>query len=86
MKISLDRYIVTEDGQIFDKEKGNKPVKLFKSNKYLQCCIFDENGKHVMGVHNVVAQALCKDWFDGCIVHHIDNNQQNNHINNLQCL
>lgn len=84
--VSLDRYIVTRDGQIFDKTKNNAPIKVFKSNKYLQCCIFDENGKHVMGVHNVVAQALSSDWFDGCVVHHKDNNPHNNHIDNLQCL
>ena len=83
--VSLDRYEVTIDGNIFDKKK-NKPVKIFKSNKYLQCCIYDENGKHVMGVHNVVAQVYCKDWFEGCVVHHKDNNQHNNNADNLECL
>lgn len=84
--ISLDRYIVTKNGEIFDKENDNKPIKIFKSNKYLQCCIFDKNGKHTIGVHNVVAQALCADWFDGCVVHHEDNNPHNNHVDNLQCM
>lgn len=83
--ISLERYIVTPEGIIYDKTTGN-PIKTFKSNKYLQCCIFDENGKHVMGVHNVVAQALCPDWFEGCVVHHKDNNQHNNNIENLECM
>lgn len=83
--VSLDRYDVTKDGQIFDKQT-NKPVKIFKSNKYLQCCIYDENGKHVMGVHNVVAQVYCEDWFEGCVVHHKDNNQHNNNVENLECL
>jgi len=84
--VSLDRYEVTKDGQIFDRLNGLKPVKTFKSNKYLQCCIFDDNGKHVIGVHNVVAQMYCKDWFDGCVVHHKDNNQHNNNVDNLECL
>ena len=86
VKVSLDRYIITKDGQIFDKLHENKPIKYFKSNKYLQCCIYDENGKHVMGVHNVIAQAFSPNWFEGCVVHHKDNNQHNNNINNLQCL
>ncbi|MBP5423890.1 MAG: HNH endonuclease [Paludibacteraceae bacterium] len=84
--ISLNRYKITKDGQIFDKENNYKPIKTFKSNKYMQCCIYDENGKHVVGVHNVVAQALCDDWFDGCVVHHKDNNQCNNAVDNLECL
>ena len=83
--ISLDRYIVTKDGQILDKQRDCKPIKYFKSNKYLQCCIFDNNGKHTVGVHNVVAQAHCNDWFEGCVVHHKDNNQQNNKAENLEC-
>ena len=82
--VSLARYNIKPDGQIFDKQTG-KPVKIFKSNKYLQCCIYDENGKHVMGVHNVVAQAYCHDWFEGCVVHHKDNNQHNNNVENLEC-
>lgn len=83
--VSLERYDVSEDGVIIDKQT-NKPVKIFKSNKYLQCCIFDENGKHIMGVHNVVAQIYCDNWFDGCVVHHKDGNQQNNCVDNLECL
>lgn len=83
--LSLDRYLVTEDGQIYDRQNDLKPIKQFKSNGYTQCCIFDENGKHVVGVHSVVAQAYCSDWFEGCVVHHKDENKHNNKASNLEC-
>lgn len=86
MVYSIDGYTITKDGCVFVKSTG-KPVKIFKSNKYLQCCVFDENGKkHVVGIHTLVARVHCKDWFEGCVVHHKDNNQHNNHADNLECL
>ena len=84
--VSLDRYIISIDGKSIIDKKTNKPIKIFKSNKYLQCCIHDENGNHVMGVHSVVAQKYSPDWFEGCNVHHKDHNPQNNRVDNLECL
>lgn len=83
---TLNRYIVYENGEIFDK-KMDKPVKQFKSNKYMQCLLFDDDGKrHVLGVHSVVARFHCSDWFEGCVVHHMDEDTHNNDASNLQCL
>lgn len=83
---TLNRYIVYENGKIFDK-KTNETVKQFKSNKYMQCLLFDDDGKrHVLGVHSVVARFHCPDWFEGCVVHHMDENTHNNDVSNLQCL
>ena len=80
------RYIVSEDGEIYDIEKDKK-VKQFKSNKYRQCCLFDREGKkHTMGVHTVVAMFHSDYYFEGCEVHHIDEDPHNNNINNLRCM
>ncbi len=81
----IDRYEVLALGDIIDK-RTNKPVKKFKSNKYIQCCLFDSSGtKHVVGVHSIIARIYCSDWFDGCVVHHIDGNTHNNCATNLMC-
>jgi len=84
--VSLERYIISPNGKSIINKLTNKPVKMFSSNNYLQCCIYDENGKHIMGVHDVVAQYYCHDWFDGCVVHHKDHNPKNNNVENLECL
>ena len=81
----LSRYRATDDGHIFDKE-NQCFIKEFKSNKYLQCQVYDDNGQvHVLGVHQVVARLRCLDWFEGCIVHHKDGDCHNNSVNNLSC-
>lgn len=85
LKTSFSRYIVYPDGRIYDT-KSNKFCKTFKSNKYTQCCLFDnDNKKHVLGVHTVVAMFHCDDYFEGCVVHHVDEDTRNNSASNLRC-
>lgn len=74
-------YDVTKDGIVY---KNGKELKPFKSNKYLQVLLFDaEHNRKVCGVHTIVAMKYM-DYYDGCIVHHIDGNHQNNCIDNLE--
>ena len=74
-------YDVTKDGTVY---KNGKIMKPFKSNKYDQVLLFDTNHKRkVCGVHVVVAMKYL-DYFDGCVVHHIDGNTQNNSLKNLE--
>lgn len=74
-------YDVTEDGKVY---KNGNEVKPFKSNKYLQVLLFDLNHKRkVCGIHTVVAMKYL-DYYDGCVVHHKDGNQQNNNLDNLE--
>lgn len=84
-KENFTNYVVNRDSSIFRRD--GSPVKIFKSNKYLQCCLFDKSGtKHVMGVHTVIAMFHSDDWYDGCVVHHKDGDYHNNHINNLEIM
>lgn len=63
-----------------------KPIKPFKSCGYKQVYLRDSNGKRsIKGVHQVVAMTYSQDWFDGCIVHHKDEDKHNNYIGNLKC-
>ena len=81
----FEGYVVAKDGTI-TKSDGT-PVKIFKSNKYKQCCLFDVHGKkYVLGVHTVVSMFHDESWYDGCVVHHKDGNAHNNHIDNLEVM
>lgn len=82
-KSIFNKYIVSRDGII--KTKDGELVKIFKSNKYLQCCLFDIYGnKHTLGVHTVISMFHDVKWYDGCVVHHKDGNTYNNNIENLE--
>ena len=62
-----------------------KTLKPFNSNGYYQVCLFDNNdNKIVKGVHQIIAMTFCDNFFDGCVVHHIDENKHNNCIDNLE--
>lgn len=83
--MQISNYKATPDGKLYTKD--GKPIKPFKSNKYLQYYLKDDNGKRlVVGAHTVIAYLLRDDYFDGCVVHHIDGNQYNNSVENLICM
>ena len=37
-------------------------------------------------IHRLVARTFDPEFFDGCHIHHIDEDKQNNRLDNLQCL
>lgn len=85
-KEQFSRYIVYDGGIIFDKIRGCN-IKIFNSNGYHQCRLISDEGKeHILGVHSVVAMFHCPDYFEGCIVHHEDEDKQNNWAYNLKCI
>ena len=86
VKEHFSRYEVTEDGRIFDK-KYQRPSSTFKSNKYIQCRLVDDEGSiHIMGLHVAVAMYHDPDYKPGCLVHHKDGNTHNNQVSNLECM
>ena len=73
-------YDCDENGIIY---KNGNPITPFKSNKYLQVCLFDvDHKKHILGVHTVVAMRYLN-YFEGCVVHHLDEDTTNNKVTNL---
>ena len=75
-------YDVTRDGKVF---KNGVEIIPFKSNAYLQVLLYDLNHtRHVYGVHTVVAMKYIEDFYEGCVVHHIDENPHNNCVDNLK--
>lgn len=84
-KDDFKRYDVKDGGIIIDLVK-NTQVKIFKSNDYVQCRLVDNDGvAHIIGVHVAVAMFHCSDYFEGCIVHHEDEDKKNNWAYNLKC-
>lgn len=74
-------YDVDQNGIVY---KNGEKIKPFKSNKYLQVLLFDLNHKRkVCGVHTIVAMKYL-DYYEGCVVHHIDGNTKNNNLDNLK--
>lgn len=81
----FSRYTIQKNGVILND--FNVPIKYFKSNKYLQCYMVDDEGvSHVFGVHTVIAREHCPEWLPGCVVHHRDGNCHNNNVDNLECM
>lgn len=76
-------YYADVDGNIYRKDMSI--IKPFNSNGYYQVYLKNEDGKrHILGVHQVIAMTYIDDYYDGCVVHHIDNNKHNNSLSNLQ--
>lgn len=83
LKENYPNYDCDENGNIF---KNGIKIIPFKSNKYYQVCIFDNKGKkRVVGVHTVIAMKYL-DFYEGCIVHHKDENTHNNILSNLEVI
>lgn len=78
---NFPNYDCDEYGNVY---KNGKLVTPFKSNKYLQVCVFDVNHvKKVVGVHTVIAMKYL-DYYKGCVVHHKNEDTHNNCLNNLE--
>ena len=81
------------DGFQFHEEGGlmKKMGQILKCNKqpagYSQCLFNRFGRKKTNLVHRLVAKAfpeICGEWFDGCVVDHIDTIRDNNRAENLR--
>jgi len=80
-----DRYQVTSWGRVFnvDKQKFIKPY--IHDKGYLRVDLYEENGKKKHHkVHRLVAKAFIPNPDHKPQVNHIDGNNQNNSITNLE--
>ena len=76
-------YTINRLGQIWDKN-GNQIVPYNYPNQYKMVYLKNEYGHRVWGIHQLVAMTFNSQWFDGCVVHHKDEDKTNNIDNNLQ--
>lgn len=81
---NFPEYRITPDGKVY---KGNKALKQFKSNKYLQVVLWRKDKKRrSYGVHSLIAMQYIPECYEGCIVHHIDGDCHNNIVDNLEVM
>ena len=68
-------------------KNNNKTIirKTFPNRKgYLSCIIYNNNKKHNMRIHRLVAKTFIENPLNKEQVNHIDGNKQNNCVNNLE--
>jgi hypothetical protein len=79
-KLSLNDYVITKDGKIFNKI-NNHLLKPYINNKGYQRVVI--GGKKYF-VHRLVAELYVPNPENKMQVNHIDGNKQNNHYSNLE--
>ena len=75
-------YTINRLGQIWDKN-GEIVIPRY-SNNYYYISLYNEYGHKRFGIHQLVAMTFNPQWFEGCVVHHKDEDKANNIDNNLQ--
>jgi len=80
----FSNYSINEIGEI--KNKYGKILKTTKNNGYIKCYLYDDfsNKKISINAHQLVATIFLYNPNNYTIVHHIDNNRENNFFQNLE--
>ena len=81
---NFSNYEINENGEI--KNKHSKILKTTKKNGYLFCYLYDKltNEKITISIHQLVATIFLSNPNNYTIVHHKDNNRENNDYQNLE--
>lgn len=77
-------YIVDIFGNVFSF-KLNRYIKQFNSNGYKQV-VLNNGSRRCLGVHQVVAMSFLDECYSDDVVHHLDENKQNNFLGNLSIM
>lgn len=80
----FSNYSINEIGEI--KNKYGKILKTTKNNGYIKCYLYDDfsNKKVSINVHQLVATIFLSNPNNYILVHHKDNNRENNNYQNLE--
>ena len=78
--LSIDDYIITKDGKVINKKKGNVLKPQLNGKGYLRVSI----GKQLKFVHRLVAEKYIPNLNNLPQVNHKDGNKLNNCIDNLE--
>jgi hypothetical protein len=81
---NFSNYEINENGEI--KNKHLKILKTTKKNGYLFCYLYDKltNEKITISIHQLVATIFLSNPNNYTIVHHKDNDRENNNYKNLE--
>jgi len=81
---NFSNYEINENGEI--KNKHSKILKTTTKNGYLFCSLYDKltNVKFTISIHQLVATMFLSNIDNYTLVHHKDNNRENNNYKNLE--
>lgn len=80
-------YYVTEDGQHFYNSYGKeRPIQKNKQRKNRQYVKLNQTTVFFNIIMANAYPEICGEWFDGCEVHHIDGNKENDAATNLKVM
>lgn len=88
VEIENTKVLVRDDGKDFFNGETYKRYKLYPNKKRGNRATINVNGKGIFA-HRIVAQAfpeICGEWFDGCEVHHKNQDCTDNRAENLLVL
>lgn len=77
-------YQITSWGRVFNKRTGNYLYQEVHAKGYLRVDLYNDNGRKHFKIHRLVAKAFVPNPYNKPHVNHIDGNNHNNSITNLE--
>lgn len=78
-------YSIDIFGNVYD-ENNNMVIPYHYSGQYDAVYLKDSAHHKKCDVHVLVAKTFIQEYYEGCVVHHIDGNKYNNYYGNLEIL
>lgn len=69
-------YFISSDGKVFDVDGIEQSLRIHRGYVYFKR----------KTIHRLVAKLFISNFWNGCEIHHIDFDKNNNTVTNLQCL
>lgn len=80
-------YYVTEDGlHFYNSKMKERPIQINKKRKNRRCIKLNQQKIYFSIIMANAFPEICGKLFDGCEVHHIDGNKQNDSAHNLKVM